>query len=79
VLGAAPATGRHSLLDAARAEAIDTALAERLAPSAGLRNVLVHQYTTIDLALVVEAVGAALEGFAEYVAQVAAFVADLPR
>ena len=55
---------------------IDHDLAERLAPSAGLRNVLVHAYVDLDLARLVAAVPLASEQYAEYVRQVARWVAD---
>lgn len=54
--------GRHGI--------ISQALAERLAPSAGLRNRLVHQYDDIDDGIVLRAVGEARRQFAEYVAAV---------
>lgn len=74
VLGRAPETGRSSFALAAEAGALDPALAERLAPAAGLRNVLVHRYTDIDVAIVAQAVGEVLDGFPDYVRQVAAFL-----
>lgn len=73
LLGAAPATGRDSFRSAAEAEAIDAALAERLAPAAGLRNLLVHRYGDIRVDLVAAAVPEVLDGFADYVGQVARF------
>ncbi len=76
LLGVAPATGRSSFAEAARAGALDPVLAERLAPSAGLRNVLVHQYTAIDLAVVADAVTLVLDGFSEYLGQIAAFLVE---
>ena len=45
-------------------------------PSAGLRNVLVHAYVDLDLARLVAAVPLASEQYAEYVRQVARWVAD---
>lgn len=78
VHGAAPQTGRESFETAATAGALDADLAERLAPAAGLRNVLVHRYTDIRPDLVAAAVPEVLDGFAEYVRQVAAFLLDNP-
>ena len=46
-------------------------VAARLAPSAGLRNVLVHQYAEIDLDQVVAAVGRARTDFRAYVRAIA--------
>jgi uncharacterized protein YutE (UPF0331/DUF86 family) len=71
-LGRAPATGRASFIAAADADIIDAGLAERLAPSAGLRSVLVHRYTDIRTDLVADAISTVLDGFAAYVRSVAA-------
>lgn len=61
------ALGRHAVIPAA--------LADLLAPSAGLRNRLVHQYDAIDDALVLQAVGGARRLFTAYVDAVEQFVA----
>ena len=53
-------------------------LAATLAPSAGLRNVLVHAYLDLDVARLVAAVPLATEQYGEYVRQVARWVADRP-
>ena len=74
--GAAPQTGRDSFLAAATSGAITEDLAAELAPAAGLRNVLVHRYTDIRTDLVASAVNSILDGFAEYVRQVAAYLID---
>jgi len=74
-LGRAPATGRESFHAVGEAGVIDRELAERLAPAAGLRNVLVHRYVDISLELVAQSVGEVLDGFGAYVEQVADFVA----
>ncbi len=70
----APMTGRASFEMAAAAGAIDRAVADRLAPTAGLRNLLIHRYADLDVDLVATAVDEVLDGFAEYVTQVAAFL-----
>ena len=72
--GRGPTTGRESFELAARAGALDPSLADRLAPSAGLRNLLVHRYVDIKVDLVAEAVDEVLVGFDEYVAEMARFV-----
>ncbi len=46
-------------------------LAQRLAPSAGLRNVLVHEYAQVDLALVARGVELARSDSRAYVREVA--------
>ena len=67
---------RRSFTAVADTGLIDHDLAQRLAPSAGLRNVLVHAYVDLDLARLVAAVPLASEQYAEYVRQVARWVAD---
>ena len=75
-VGESPADVRRSFDAVADLGVIDRDLAERLAPSAGLRNVLVHAYVDLDLARLVAAVPLASEQYAEYVRQVARWVAD---
>lgn len=75
-LGRAPANYRESFGQAAQAGVIGAALAARLAPAAGLRNVLVHEYTDVDLRLVADAVPLALRDFSTYVAEVARAVSE---
>jgi uncharacterized protein YutE (UPF0331/DUF86 family) len=55
------ALGQHRIIDAE--------LATRLAPSAGLRNRLVHEYDEINDLIVLRAVGAARRDFGEYLVQ----------
>jgi uncharacterized protein YutE (UPF0331/DUF86 family) len=74
--GESPPDVRRSFTAVAETGLIDHDLAERLAPSAGLRNVLVHAYVDLDLARLVAAVPLASEQYAEYVRQVARWVAD---
>lgn len=58
---------RSSFNAAAEAGLIDADLAASLAPSVGLRNVLVHEYLDVDLAVVAGAIPQAQENFAAYV------------
>jgi uncharacterized protein YutE (UPF0331/DUF86 family) len=76
-LGRAPDSGYESFGLAAAAGAIDTALAEKLAPAAGLRNRLVHRYADIRVDLLAAAVHDVIAGFDDYVKQVASFIAAL--
>jgi uncharacterized protein YutE (UPF0331/DUF86 family) len=71
-----PADYRSSFLEAARLGLIDEGLAQRLAPAAGLRNVLTHEYVRVDLAVVAAAVQDATRDFGEYVRAVAAYLQD---
>jgi uncharacterized protein YutE (UPF0331/DUF86 family) len=49
-------------------------LAARLAPSAGLRNILTHEYVAVDLRIVSAAIPLARTGFDEYVSAVARYL-----
>jgi uncharacterized protein YutE (UPF0331/DUF86 family) len=70
----APDTGRQSFLDLAEAGVLSADVAERLAPAAGLRNVLVHHYVDVRVDLVAAAIGAVLDEFPDYVTAVARFL-----
>ena len=74
--GAVPADVRRSFGAAAAAGLICEDLAVELAPSAGLRNVLVHAYLDLDVARLVAAVPLATEQYGEYVRQVARWLTD---
>ncbi|ROP34584.1 type VII toxin-antitoxin system HepT family RNase toxin [Pseudokineococcus lusitanus] len=71
-LGRAPADYRSSFEAAVEAGALPRELGERLAPSAGLRNVIVHEYAALDLERVAAAVPLAVTDYREYVTAVAA-------
>jgi uncharacterized protein YutE (UPF0331/DUF86 family) len=73
-LGRSPGSNRESFALVAQSGAIEKEVADRLAPAAGLRNVLVHQYVNIDVARIADAIEPILDGFDEYVRQVASFV-----
>jgi uncharacterized protein YutE (UPF0331/DUF86 family) len=74
-LGQAAATDYFdSFVEVGRAGVIPEASARALAPAAGLRNRLVHEYDAIDDAIVLAAVGPACRQFSEYVASVEAYL-----
>ena len=54
---------------------LEKSLSSELAPSAGLRNRLVHAYDTIDDSVVLSAVGRAIDQYTLYVARVEKFIA----
>lgn len=66
----APGSYRDSFVLAAEAGAISAELAAELAPSVGLRNVLVHEYAQVDVTLVRGAVPLALDAYTRYVRSV---------
>lgn len=69
----APLTYAECFLALAEIGALDGALAEELAASARMRNVLVHQYLDIDFALVAVAAGRATEAYRAFSAQLLRF------
>jgi len=70
-LGRAPSTYRDSFAAAAAAGLIPAELADRLAPSAGLRDALTHEYIDVSLDLVAAAVTDAIVDHSDYVEAVA--------
>lgn len=69
--GRAPADLRSSFTATADAGWIERALAAGLRDSTGLRNILVHGYVEVDLAIVAAAVPETLDGYGAYIRQVA--------
>jgi len=67
---ATPTDYYESFISLGRAGIIPQELAERLAPAAGLRNRLVHEYDDIDDAIVLKAVSKARQSVRAYVAAV---------
>ena len=66
----------ESFLKAGEMNVISPALAEKLAPSAGLRNRLVHEYDRIDHAMVLQAVTMAEELFPQYVKEIYDYISS---
>jgi uncharacterized protein YutE (UPF0331/DUF86 family) len=66
----APDDYYESFVKAGELKIISTDLAEKLAPSAGLRNRLVHEYDRLDHSMVLEAVGMAESLYSEYIKQI---------
>jgi uncharacterized protein YutE (UPF0331/DUF86 family) len=76
--GQPPTDYRRSFSAAARLGLLPPDLAERLAPAAGLRNALVHDYADIDDARVHAAIPLVLDGFREYAHAVQAWLDRQP-
>lgn len=72
--GAAPDDYYQSFLKAGSLKIIPADLAGRLAPSAGLRNRLVHEYDSLDHSMVLEAVGMAEELYPEYIKEIEGYI-----
>ena len=63
-----------SFIELGRRGVIVKNLAERLAPAAGLRNRLVHEYDTIDDSIVLDAVGLANHDFGAFVSAIEGYL-----
>ena len=74
LLGAGPVTYRESFGLAARAGVLSEELAGRLAPSAGMRDVLVHEYVEVQFDQIVAGTARARTDYRDYVASVADFL-----
>lgn len=72
----APADYRSSFDRVARLGVLSADLADALAPSIGLRNVLVHHYADIDLEIVAASVPLARDQYARYVREVASWLSS---
>lgn len=73
-IGAIPETARDSFIRLADAGVLNQELAERLAPSVGMRNLLIHQYADVDLNLVAAAVVKAHRDYSDYLRALAAYI-----
>ena len=71
---AAPDDYYQSFLKAGEIGVLPSGLAAKLAPSAGLRNRLVHEYDRINHAIILSAVGEALELYPQYILAVNNFL-----
>ena len=76
IRGSAPETGHASFIDLAACGVITPEFSARLAPSAGLRNVLVHQYVDIRTDLVASSIDTTLEAFPAYIEAIAGYLID---
>lgn len=75
LLGEGAADYRSTFALVARAGVLPQQLAEELARSVGLRNLLTHEYAAIDLDLVAQSVPRAVQGYRAYVQAIARAVA----
>ncbi|HVE97536.1 MAG TPA: DUF86 domain-containing protein [Pseudonocardiaceae bacterium] len=76
LLGRSPESYADSFDEIARAGVLEWDLAAALRPSAGMRNVLVHDYLEVDHGKVSAAIPLALEQYDEYVRHVARWLRD---
>ena len=66
-----------SFIQAGRNGIITSELAEQIAQSGGLRNILVHRYIVIDSTRVFAAIGVALQQYSLYVQQINLYLDSL--
>ena len=69
-----PEDYRSSFLRAAEIKLITGELAEKIKGSAGLRNILVHEYMDVDDKIVYDSIFLVLENYREYLRQVDRFI-----
>jgi len=72
----APSDYFESFIKAGEYHIIPSELAEKLAPSAGLRNRLVHEYDLLEHALVLEAVRLTEELYPLYISKIESYIAS---
>lgn len=65
-----------SFIEAGRHGILSPELAQKLAPSAGLRNRLVHDYEGINPRIVFQAMNLALEQYRQYIHEIQAYLED---
>ncbi len=68
-----------SFIKASETGLISRDLAEKLKGSAGMRNILVHEYMEIDDEMVYNAIPLALQYYKEYIKQVEGFIERLEK
>lgn len=68
----------ESFIKAGELKIISTELAVKLAPSAGLRNRLVHEYDRLEHSKVLEAVRMAEEFYSNYVKEIENYISKSP-
>ncbi len=76
LLGRSPDSYASSFDEMARAGVLEWDFAASLRPSAGMRNVLVHDYLDVDHDMVSEAIPLAQKQYSEYVRNVARWLRD---
>lgn len=72
-----PETYRDSFLAMAKIGAISSELAIEIAPSAGLRNRLVHDYDDLNLEIIYSAIDFALTLYPKYLQQIEQYIQHL--
>ena len=74
-----PEDYRSSFVKAAEAGLISRGLADNIKGSAGMRNILVHEYMDIDDKLIFETIPLAIKHYREYCKEVNAFIEKLEK
>lgn len=69
-----PVDAFSSFLEAAKVGLFPRAFAQKLAPSSGERNIIVHDYESIDDTIVFESISEALELYHQYIKHVSGYI-----
>lgn len=69
----------ETFLELANLDVIDEKLAKQTAPSAGLRNRLVHDYNDTDPRIIYNSIGEALEDYSHYCEAILQFIEKQPE
>ncbi len=64
----------NSLIDLAEHEVIARSFALEIAPSTGLRNILVHEYEKVDDSIVYHSIGKVLSCYRQYLKELSAYL-----
>lgn len=72
--GRAPEDNRSSFVAMAGVGVLDNDLAARMSLSVGMRNILIHGYTAVDLGIVARAIPVAVHEYRDYCGQVASWL-----
>jgi uncharacterized protein YutE (UPF0331/DUF86 family) len=72
--GTVPDSYYETFLELGSLQVLSSELSRSLAPSAGLRNRLVHEYDAIDDSVVYDSVGQAIKLYAEYIGAIKAYI-----
>jgi len=72
----APDDYYESFIKAGKLKIISMKLAQKLAPSAGLRNRLVHEYDSLEHSMVLDAVRMAEELYPQYIKDIEAYISQ---
>ncbi len=77
IKGTAPDDSYRSFIMLGELGVIPAELSKKLAPSAGLRNIIVHEYDTIDNSLILSAVKKARTLYRDYIRAIEEYIGEV--